>query len=123
MKLGYIDIDNVFQSKSIKVDGVEFRLGLFVCLETAMKQKENLPIFGKIIEIVLLREDEVYFLISCCKTEIFDPHFNAFCIKVEDVDHALDFVSVSSFAHFQPFSSWTESTSNNLYISPRHIIL
>jgi len=30
---------------------------------------------------------------------------------------------VSSLAHFQPFSLWTESISNGLYISLRHIIL
>lgn len=123
LELGYVDIDNVFQSKSIKVNGVEFRPGLFVCLEAAIKRREHLPIFGKIIEIFLLRKNEVYFLIFRHETTIFDPHFNAFCIEVGDPDHALYFVSVSSLAHFKPYSPWTEATTNDLYISPRHIIL
>lgn len=123
LELGYVDIDDVFRSKSVKINGVEFRPGLFVCLEVAVKQRENLPIFGKIIEIIILRENEVYLLIFRCKTTIFDPYFNAFCIELGNEDHGLHFVSVSSLAHFQPFSSWTEPISNGLYISLRHIIL
>jgi len=45
---------------------------------------------------------------------MFDPHFNAFCIEVEVSKHALLFITVSSFAHFQSFSVWTELTSINL---------
>lgn len=121
--LGYIDTDNVFRSKNIKVNGVQFRPGVFVCLQAAVTRRKNLPIFGKIREIVTLREKEVYFLISRYETTIFDPYFNAFRIEVEDTNHALHFISVSSLAHFKPFSSWTEPTSNYLYISLRHIIL
>ncbi|XP_036138783.1 uncharacterized protein LOC118644388 isoform X2 [Monomorium pharaonis] len=123
LKLGYVDVDNIFRSKNVKINGVEFRPGLFVCLEAAVKQKENLPTFGKIKEIILLRENEVYLLIFRCKTIIFDPYFNAFCIELENADYASHFISVSSLAHFQPFCSWTESISNGLYISLRHIIL
>lgn len=123
LELGYMDIDNVCRSKSVKVNGVIFRPGLFVCLKTAMEREENLPLFGKIIEIVVLRENEVYFLILLCETTIFDPNFNAFCIEVEDADNVLRFISVSSLAHFKSFSPWTKPTSNNLYISLRHIIL
>jgi len=35
---------------------------------------------------------------------MFDPHFDAFCIEVEVSKHALLFIIVSSFAHFQSFS-------------------
>lgn len=79
--------------------------------------------FGKIIEILFLRENEVYFLIVRYETIILDPHFNAFCIEVEDADHVLQFIPVSSLGHFKPFSPWTEPNSNSLYISPRHIML
>jgi len=68
-----------------------------------VKERKNLSLFEKIIEILFLEGNEVYFLMNRYKTTMFNPHFNAFCIDIEALEHALLF-TVSSFAHFQPFS-------------------
>lgn len=118
-------LDNVVTSaKSVKVNGVEFRPGLYVCLAVAPAQPDNLPLFGKIKEIIILNCNEVYFLISPCITVEFDVNFHAYRLEAcEDQDN-FRFINTSHLAHFKPFCCWNPVNSiTHLYISLRHILL
>ncbi|XP_044726999.1 uncharacterized protein LOC123290764 [Chrysoperla carnea] len=64
LALNYTCTDNVFRSKSVKFNGVEFRPNLYTCLEVAHVRDDNLPVFGKIKEIIMLNNNEVHLLMS-----------------------------------------------------------
>ena len=124
--LGYIDDDQIFSSTSVKVNGVEFRSGLFVCIKVAHVRDDNLPLFGRIEKIFILRDHEVYLQTSVCTSILFDPDLNAYQIEVarpDDLYRSL-FIPTSTLACYTPFCSWTRSNSNNnLYISLRYVLL
>jgi len=79
----YVDNESVFNTNAVKVNGVEFRLCLLVCLEVDKQREDNLPLFGRIDEILMLKNNEAYFLTTLCKTHIFDTDFNAYHINFE----------------------------------------
>jgi len=49
--IGYVNDESVFNTNAVKVNGVEFRLCLLVCLEVDKQREDNLPLFGRIDEI------------------------------------------------------------------------
>ncbi|XP_066581724.1 LOW QUALITY PROTEIN: uncharacterized protein [Prorops nasuta] len=82
-ELNYADEDTVLKAKSVKINGVEFRVNLFVILEKAVTREDNLMIFGRIEEIVTI-STKVYFLTSVCNTLYFDTDVNAYCIQLDE---------------------------------------
>lgn len=119
--LGLQENDIVQSAKSIKVNGVEFRRGLFVLLEKASLRDDNLHIFGKINEILVMNDGKIYFLTSVCKTSHFDTSLIAWAIEL---DNELDrFTEVNCLAYFKPVYYWTKPKDDLLYISLRHIIV
>lgn len=120
--LEYIDTDEVFKTKSIRLNGVEFRLGLFVCLEAGVMREDNLHQFAKIIEILVL-EGKSFILTCPALTTHFDSDLHAFGIELGSTKDLLKFVPIKSLAHYKPVCPWTESVSDGLYISMRHILL
>ena len=53
--LGYVDTDEIFCYSSVRVNDTEYRRGLYVCLEAATTRNDNMPLFGRITEIVVLQ--------------------------------------------------------------------
>lgn len=43
--INFLDIDLVFKTKSIRVDGIKYAVGLFICLNAKGNENVNLPIF------------------------------------------------------------------------------
>lgn len=122
--LDYIGTDEVFCCNSTKVNGVEFRVGLYVCLQTSSSREDNLPLFGYIQEIIILRDVDVYLLTSICTTIELESNLNAYHIKLnDDYDNIGQFVNTNDLSYFKPFCSWTKSDSSNLYISLRNVLL
>lgn len=119
----YINTDRVFRCNSARVNGVELRVGLYICLEASHLREDNLPSFGCIKEIIILRNTDVYLLISKYTTMQFDEEVNAYHITHNDNDVVEIFIKTSRLAHFKPICCWTKQSSDNLYISLRHIIL
>jgi len=119
--LGYVDF--VFSTNAIKVNGAEFWLSLFVCLEVERKREDGLSLFGRIDEILILERNEVYFLITLYKTHLFDTDFIAYYIDFEMDEVSQLFINCLNLGHHKPFSIWSEPTSNRSYISLRHILL
>lgn len=121
--LGYHDDDEVLSYKFVRWNGIEFRKGLFVCLEVAHIREDNLLLFGYIKEIFVLHTNRVYLNTSICTTTQFDTDLNAYQIELPGPSAVHRLVEISTLAHFKPFACWTKSTSNNLFISLRHIII
>ncbi|XP_044579588.1 uncharacterized protein LOC123261800 [Cotesia glomerata] len=122
LQLNYAIDDKVLSVKSAKINGVEFRLGLYVCLKVSTVQPNNLPLFGKIKELVILNGTQIYCLVSTYITVDFDVNLHAYSIEhPHETDNR--FIAVSALANFKPFCPWNPSNSQSLYISLRHILL
>lgn len=121
--LGYAEDTEIFVSTYLEVNGIEFRKKLFVGLEKAAGRDANLLLFGQIEEIIVLTNNEVFLLTSVCETNYFDTDLNAYNIEIGSLGGQLNFVRVSSLPFYKTLSYWTKPTTNDLYISLRHIIL
>jgi len=97
-------------------------VGLFVCLNSGVKRDDLLPQFGKIKEILLLK-GKVFFLTSRAVTSHFEPHLHAFSVDPYSDSDIFDFVAVTCLADYGPMSLWTDTSTNGVYISMRHILL
>lgn len=119
----YIATDRVFCCNSARVNGLEFRVGLYVYLEDPQLREDNMPSFGSITEIIILRNTDVYLLTLTCTTIEFDEAVNAYHVTHNDNDEVGIFIKTCRFAYFKPICCWTKQSSNDLYISLRHIIV
>lgn len=119
---GYVDTDDVFSTNAIKINGIEFQLRLLVCLKIDEEDEKNMPLFGCITEILMLQRNEIYFLITSCKTHLFDTNLNAYHIELEADEVSHFFINYFNLAHYKPLSVWSEPTSDHCYVSLRHIL-
>ncbi|KYN22560.1 hypothetical protein ALC57_05086 [Trachymyrmex cornetzi] len=60
IKMGFDDHDEVFCCKNVEFEGTSYRIGLSIVLKSGINIKCNLPIFGKIEEIVILENEEIF---------------------------------------------------------------
>lgn len=82
LELNYANNDLVFKVRSAKINGIQFRNELVVCMAAGNPSDEiNLPQFVMIKEILILRENEIYLLCLPCETVNFDTDFNSFLIQ------------------------------------------
>lgn len=122
LNLNYRRDDMVVTAASVIKNGIEFRTGLFVMLETSQASPNSLPLYARIEEIIDL-QDECYLLTSTCTTLFFDVNVNAYCIETGSVDEEIEFVEISVLACNKSFSHWVKPSDGTVYISHRHIIL
>lgn len=120
--LGLLEDDFVYNAKSIYFNGIEFRPGFFVVLETEYENEDGLVVFGRVEEIVAVN-DKIYLLSTVCQTINFDIDLHAYHIKLNHESEVIQFIEVKSLKFYKPFCYWTKSGSANLYISTRHIIV
>lgn len=122
LALAYFDHDQVFCAKSVTVNGTEYRLNLYVCLEAYSSENDNLPVFALIKEIIILQEKEVFLKVSVCLTTYFDTNLNAFCVDSNNDESPQMFTHVFHLAYYKPFCCWTKLGSDELFISLRHML-
>lgn len=120
--LGYCDDDLVLCVNSVKVDGIEYRINLFVVVEKSSVENNCLVHFGRIDEIIILENDQVYLKLIIFNTTHFDVDVNAYCIDINP-ENGYSFTNTSDLEFCYPFSPWKKLTSDNLFISLRHCIL
>lgn len=120
--LDFLDTDFVFKTKSVRVNGIQYAVGLYVCIDAKGEKDVNLPIFGKISEIIVVHQTAVYLRSTICDTIYFDVNVNAYCIQCEAKGN-IDFRASDQLTDYSSFCTWKERTSDNLYISLRHVIV
>lgn len=120
--IGYSSNDIVFKTRCVKENGAKYAIGLFVCLHAKQERNVNLPLFGKISEIIVVQESKVFLKVIVCSTLHLDDEVNAFSIEFDEIDCST-FICTSELAHYRCFSAWKKSTSEELFISFRHILL
>ena len=69
--LGFNDEYSVKIAKTVTFNGVDYRNGIFIWLKTASDNKESLPLFYQVKEIVILPDDGINFLVKLWRTTHF----------------------------------------------------
>lgn len=123
MRLGYAPTDVVFKTKLVYVNGAKYATGLFVCLEARQQCNINLPLFGKITEITVLKQSKVYLRTLVFETLQLDDRLNAYLIQKDEGTETVMFLPTTKLAYYRPFSAWRLPTTDEQYISARHILL
>ncbi|XP_065204550.1 uncharacterized protein LOC135834551 [Planococcus citri] len=117
--LGYSSNDDIFVTKSVKINGILFRVGLY--LVTDPYAENELPVFGRIREIIVLDRLNVYFYVTYCSTTCFDPFFNAYVVEDDDdSDSAL--ISIQELKFRVVLDTWMAQGRKEKFISLRYIL-
>ncbi|XP_076135690.1 uncharacterized protein LOC143118536 [Alosa pseudoharengus] len=97
--------------------GVEYRVGLFVCTST----DENMPVFSKIISIIL-HDGKVVFVLVEHET-CFHDHFHAFQIS-ENIPRKILVLEMDRLRHFKSFDAqMSYGCDSHLYVVSEGCIL
>ena len=115
--LGLKDVDKVFKSEKVTVNGALYQKSFFVCIES-VHPDNGLPVFGNIQEILCINE-EVFLLVRQEKTELLDVSLNAFLISKGNANRLL---AVSQLAHYKAYNSWAVPSGSESFISMPHIV-
>lgn len=84
--------DKVFMTNAVKINGILFKKNFYVCLDVKGDPNINLPIFGKISEIIFVDKNTVYFLTSIYNTLHFDTDLNAYAVQIDKNENSTCFV-------------------------------
>ncbi|KAJ8669527.1 hypothetical protein QAD02_000786 [Eretmocerus hayati] len=121
---GFVQDDEVFVPNTVAVNGTEYRTGLFVVIEKASQRDDNLPLFGRIEEIVLIQQarKEVFFLTSICTTLHLDTSVNAYRLELNDVRNSTRFIEARNLATYKAYDTWMRPDADFLFLNLRNII-
>lgn len=123
--LGYAIDALVYHTPSVLVHGVELRKGLFVMHDDGHANVRNLPYFGMIKQILVLKNDiddkEVWLTIDKWKTVCFEEKLNSYHVKREP-EHTIVTINCSSLPYPIPIAPWNDYRSEKKYLSLRHVV-
>lgn len=97
--------DHVFVPKTAEVRGTEFHRNTFVVLQTGIETEENLPVFGKIWDIVVVHSSVVVLAVHVWTTLFFNENLRSFAVEEVTVPD-LRLVVTSDLADYRPISPW-----------------
>lgn len=106
---GLLGTVSVFKTSHVVVNGVDFKVKQFVCIQSGLGTEKNLPVFG-LIKGIVLRGKNVFLLTAVCETLHFDSDLNAYCI--ERNDNVFQLVPSTDLAAYKPLCSWKTSVSD-----------
>lgn len=117
---GVREHDLITIMKSVTLFGTEYRPKMFLIVDTANENDDDLPVFA-IIEQLLLLRDVPHAVVSTWQTVGHDPSLNAY--RIDDVGNRNDrMVQLDALVYYQPLSIWRAFGSNAPFLCPRHII-
>lgn len=116
-----LNVNEVFIAKSVKLYGISYRPNLFVLVKLAALTRE--PCFSLIKHVIVVGQNEVYFVAQTCTTRDFVPHYHAFriqcnhpanyhIVKPDDLVDHLPYSAVKSYSADDSFS----------YVSMRYVV-
>jgi len=96
---------------------------MFVCVKTKSRDDGDLPIFGKIKEIIIIHQDLVFFLVSLHIPAGFDPDLHAYPVLKSSPGDRTEFLSIEELADFKPLSAWSlPKESDRVFLSFHHLV-
>lgn len=115
--------DLVVLPTKIYINGIEFSVNFFVVLETCTTTQDKSLLFGCIQEIIHTENKEGRtYLLTSVYTSVFDPYMNAYRMQISNpIENR--FVKISSLPYYKSMCSWKKRTSDDMYISLRHVVL
>jgi len=73
--------DVVFVPHTAEVLETEYRRNTFVVLRTGMETDDNLPVFGKITDIVVIHSSDVVLVVNTWTTVKFEESLRSFVVQ------------------------------------------
>lgn len=120
IKMGLAHCDKVFRCKCMELYGITYRIGLSVVLESSLNSESHLPTFGKIQEIIILENEEVYLLCKLWNTQYIHERLNAYCVQQSQ---QYVFTKIDKLIHEKPISEWKDYGENQSFFVLRHMLL
>jgi len=114
--------DSVFTTTQVSVKGTKYKVSMFVCLKSK-EVSNNLPLFGKIREIVIVRQRSVHMFVSLQRPTGFDPDFHAYPVLDSSPQDEMMLVSVDTLADYKPLSAWrAPDWPDRVFLSFHHLV-
>lgn len=111
--------ESLFITKSASICGEDYRPGLFVCV----KSLENVDAFALVKQVVVVKCTEtIYLLLNPWVNNGLKGNVNAYCVTPGDVSN-LRLVNVNSLIHHRAVAPWSLSSSSDVYLSVRNVVV
>ncbi|KYQ46978.1 hypothetical protein ALC60_00120 [Trachymyrmex zeteki] len=120
IKMGFDDHDEVFCCKNVQFEGILYRIGLSIVLKSGFNTKCNLPNFGKIEEIVILENEEIFLWCQLWTTLYLHERLNAYHVQLSE---QYEFIKIDKLIHEKPISEWQYYGEDLSYFVLRHTLL
>jgi len=77
-----VDIeDTVFEAKTAEVRGTEYQRQTVVVLQNGIETEDNLPVFGKISDVLVVHSSVVLLLVDVWTTLFYNEHLRAYAAQ------------------------------------------
>jgi len=120
---GFKDSDKIFSTERISVKGTIYKVSMYVCVEASRTRDSNLPLFGKIEEIVVIQQTSVFFMVSLFEPICYDPDFHAYPILRSSRSNQQKLLEVKELADFKPLSVWkSPDAPDRIFLSFHHYV-
>ena len=110
--------DKVRKVKKIKIYSTEYIENIFVAIDSGIARVDNMPVFGKIIEMFISNND-VYFVCEEWITEYFKENLNAYCVTKGS---KIVLIKADSLCDEKPFNLWNDYSTSHSYICLRYLL-
>lgn len=118
LKNGFIKIDSVIQTNRVEVYGTVYKPGHFVVLDSGLGTSTNMPVFGEIKEITVIK-DQVFLYCLRWPAIYLEETLNSYYIE-KDLHFSL--ILTDNLSDCKTFSIWKDYRNDKSYICLRHIL-
>jgi hypothetical protein len=115
--------DLVFVTKKAQFNGNEYVVGAYIVLSSGSETAENLPLFGIIIEIVVMDEKLVFLTVEKVRSTHYEIKYNAFAISHSKKNKQQETVRVEDLADNKCVCAWMAFFYKQHYIHLRHLVM
>ena len=119
-KLGFTGNTLVKVVDKFKFWGTEYRKKLLLAIDNGVLRDDDTMYFGEIEEIIIMPDEEIYFLCIEWPVEWYEHHLNAHCVQKTEKRRL---VNLKNLFDNKPFNLWVDYKFNNNYICLRHVLL
>nr|XP_054775592.1 uncharacterized protein LOC129284158 [Lytechinus pictus] len=117
---GYPLYDDLFLAKWIRLFGITYRKGMIVAIGKTDVDLE--PLFGKIIQVVILEESRVKLVVQRWENEGFSRHLHAYVVTPGDPTEVIA-MGIDDLVDFNPLHATKAYMQDDMwYICPRYKI-
>lgn len=109
----------LFRLTTVSVYGTKYRVGAVVCVGY---DDDGLPDFASVLDIFVLGEGKIYFVVKRIKTIVFSGHFHSYEVR-RPADEDIFVLQPEDLHVYLPMHTVKASVCQNsaLYVTPRYL--